>query len=35
MHRRDAMISDLGRIYIEELGKCSTDVLPVPETDVP
>ena len=33
--RRDAMISDLGRIYIEELGKCSTDVLPVPETDVP
>ena len=33
--RRGAMISDLGRIYIEELGKCSIDVLPVPETDAP
>ena len=33
--RRGAMISDLGRIYIEELGKCSTAVLPVPEMDAP
>ena len=34
-HYRQIIKASDRATYIEELGKCRTDVLPVPETDVP